>query len=84
MKIALIGLAQSGKKTLFTLLTGRDVSGVMKPGDIFEGVAPIRDKRIDVLSSMYNPKKTTYAENLKGVESAFDSSSKFKINYDFL
>lgn len=63
MKIALIGLAQSGKKTLFTLLTGRDVSGVMKPGDIFEGVAPIRDKRIDVLSSMYNPKKTTYAEN---------------------
>ena len=63
MKIALLGLAQSGKKTLFTLLTGRDVSGAMKPGELLEGVAPIRDKRIDVLSSMYNPKKTTYAEN---------------------
>ncbi len=63
MKIALLGLTQSGKKTLFTLLTGRDVSGTIKPGESLEGIAPIRDKRIDVLSSMYHPKKTTYAEN---------------------
>ena len=27
MKIAILGLAQTGKKTLFTLLTGRAVAG---------------------------------------------------------
>jgi hypothetical protein len=93
MKIALLGMAQSGKKTLFTLLTGRDVSGAMKQGELLEGVAPIRDKRIDVLSSMYNPKKTTYAENQiilcpdirennkkEGVKSAVDFSNSKKAN----
>lgn len=63
MKIALLGLAQSGKKTLFQLLTGRDLSAGVKPGESVEGVAPIRDERVDVLSKLYQPQKTTYAEN---------------------
>ncbi len=63
MKIALLGLTQSGKKTLFSLLTGRDVSQGVKPGESVDGIASIRDKRVDVLSEMFQPQKTAYAEN---------------------
>ena len=63
MKIAILGLAQSGKKTLFTLLTGRQVPATRKAGEAIEGVAPIHDNRVDALSNLFKPKKTTYAEN---------------------
>ena len=63
MKIALIGLPQAGKRTLFTLLTTRQVPDGLKPGETVEGIAPIRDPRVDVLAGMFNPEKTTYAEN---------------------
>jgi GTP-binding protein YchF len=63
MKIAILGLAQTGKKTLFTLLTGRDVPPTRKPDEAIEGVASIQDGRVDALSELYQPKKTTYAEN---------------------
>ena len=63
MKIAILGLAQTGKKTLFTLLTGREVPANRKPGEAIEGIAPIHDRRVDALSKLYNPNKTTYAEN---------------------
>ncbi|MDT8444131.1 MAG: hypothetical protein RQ722_07555, partial [Desulfuromonadales bacterium] len=63
MKIAILGLAQAGKKTLFSLLTGRSVPDSRKPGETIEGVAPIHDSRVDALSDLYQPKKITYAEN---------------------
>lgn len=63
MKIALLGLPQSGKKTLFTLLTGRVVPEHGTEGESLEGVAPIRDPRVDVLSDIAKPDKTKYAEN---------------------
>ncbi len=63
MKIAILGLAQTGKKTLFTLLTGRQVPATRKTAEAIEGVAPIHDPRVDALSELYQPKKTTYAEN---------------------
>jgi hypothetical protein len=63
MKIAILGLAQTGKKTLFSLLTGRDVSAARKPGEALEGIAPIHDSRVDALSELYQPNKTVYAEN---------------------
>lgn len=63
MKIALLGLAQSGKKTLFNLLTGRPVPAARKPGEAVEGIAPIHDARVDALSDLFQPNKTTYAEN---------------------
>ncbi|MEJ2470669.1 MAG: DUF933 domain-containing protein [Desulfuromonadales bacterium] len=63
MKIAILGLAQTGKKTLFTLLTDRQVPATRKTGEAIEGVAPIHDSRVDALSELYQPKKTTYAEN---------------------
>lgn len=63
MKIALIGLPQAGRKTLFTLLTGRAVPEVRKPGESPEGIASIRNARIDRLSDICKPKRKVYAEN---------------------
>lgn len=63
MKIAILGLGQTGKKTLFTLLTGREVPPSRKPDEAIEGVAPIHDQRVDALRDLYTPDKTTYAEN---------------------
>jgi len=63
MKIAILGLGQTGKKTLFTLLTGREVPSSRKPDEAIEGVAPIYDHRVDALRDLYTPDKTTYAEN---------------------
>jgi GTP-binding protein YchF len=63
MKIALIGLPQAGKRTLFTLLTRRQVPDGRKPGESIEGISAIRDPRVNVLAEMFKPEKTTYAEN---------------------
>jgi ribosome-binding ATPase len=63
MKIALIGLPQAGKRTLFTLLTGRAVPDGRKPGETIDGVAPVKDPRVDALARIFRPQKTIYAEN---------------------
>lgn len=63
MKIGLIGLNQTGKTTIFNLLTGReesDAAAVAKGAR--EGVGVVPDERIDFLSGLYHPKKTTYAK----------------------
>ncbi|MBI3985768.1 MAG: redox-regulated ATPase YchF [Lentisphaerae bacterium] len=64
MKVALLGFSQSGRKTFFTLLTGRKIPAGLKAGEALEGVAPIRDPRVDSLSALVKPEKTRYAENL--------------------
>ncbi|MBF0103733.1 MAG: redox-regulated ATPase YchF [Deltaproteobacteria bacterium] len=61
MKIAIIGLEQAGKKTLFSLLTGQEVSEHRRPGEVIEGRALVKDSRVDLLSKMYHPEKTIYA-----------------------
>lgn len=60
MDIAVIGLPSAGKTSLFSLLTGAGA----KPGKngVSEGVAKVPDDRIDYLSAMFRPKKTTYAQ----------------------
>ncbi len=68
MKVALLGLPQSGKKTFFTLLTGRGRGPAgfpaFKPGETLEGIALIHDTRVDALATIFKPEKTKYAENL--------------------
>ncbi len=64
MKIALMGMPQSGKKTLFFVLTGRQVPETSKPGETVEGRALIRDPRVDKLVQLAKPDKITYAENI--------------------
>jgi len=66
MKIGLIGRRGSGKTTIFNMLTdlGAQVGGYPggDKGDIHLGVIKVPDQRIDRLSEIYQPKKTTYAE----------------------
>ncbi len=63
MKIALLGFPQAGKKSLFRLLTGRDVPAGRKEDESIEGIAPIGDPRVDKLSELAHPERTRYAEN---------------------
>jgi GTP-binding protein YchF len=61
MKVGLVGFAGSGKTTVFNTLTGLDVP-TGYGGELHLGTARVPDERIDVLSRMFKPKKTTYAE----------------------
>ncbi len=64
MKIGLIGLSKSGKTSLFNLLTGQSVAtssfGTAR-GEMHTGIARVFDERVDRLSALFKPKKTTYA-----------------------
>jgi len=65
MKLGIIGLPQSGKSTLFGALSGtRGQAEALKPSRSEHHVATIRvaDERVDFLTSLYKPKKTTYAQ----------------------
>jgi len=64
MKIALLGLPQAGKRTLFTLLTGRKVPDGRKEDESVEGRAPVRDPRVDVIAGIVKPQRTKYAETV--------------------
>jgi GTP-binding protein YchF len=61
MHIGLVGFAGSGKTTVFNTLTGLNVP-VGFGGDVHLGTVKVPDARIDKLSGMFTPKKTTYAE----------------------
>ena len=61
MKIGLVGFAGSGKTTVFNTMTGLDVP-VGYGGEVRLGTVRVPDRRIDALSSIFSPKKTTYAE----------------------
>ena len=63
MKIGLVGLNQTGKTSLFDMLTGKESASIAGGGkgapNVGTGFVP--DERIDYLSGLYKPKKTTYA-----------------------
>ena len=59
MKVALVGLPQSGKTSLFTALTGAEPH--REKAGITLGSVKVPDARVDKLSAMYKPKKTTHA-----------------------
>ncbi|HTT72421.1 MAG TPA: DUF933 domain-containing protein [Anaeromyxobacteraceae bacterium] len=62
MKAGLVGYAQSGKTTLFNALTGLHKGGVPVRGQVNLGAIKVPDPRVDALSRIFKPKKTTYAE----------------------
>ncbi len=65
MRIALIGLANSGKTTVFNALTGSTIeTAAYSSGQIEPNLALVKvpDERLDVLTQMYTPRKTTYAD----------------------
>jgi GTP-binding protein YchF len=64
MKIGLIGLAKSGKTTLFNLLTGSSVATARYDSgraELHTGMARVPDPRVDRLAALFKPRKTTYA-----------------------
>jgi ribosome-binding ATPase len=61
MKIGLVGFAGSGKTTVFNTMTGLSVP-VGFGGEVRLGAVKVPDPRIDKLSKIFSPKKTTYAE----------------------
>jgi len=61
MKLGIIGLTGSGKKTLFEAFTGLSIQSTQKQ-EALVGTVKVPDERIDHLSKIYNPKKTIYAQ----------------------
>lgn len=61
MKIGLVGFGGSGKTTVFNTMTGLDAP-VGFGGEVRLGVVRVPDERIDALSRVFSPKKTTFAE----------------------
>lgn len=62
MKVALTGLAQSGKKSLFHLLTGRALPPGRREDEPLEGQVAVRDPRVDRLADIAKPQRIRYAE----------------------
>ena len=64
MKVGLIGQRGAGKTTIFNMLTGlqAQVGGFAGKEEVHLGVIKVPDARIDKLSQIFKPKKTTYAE----------------------
>jgi GTP-binding protein YchF len=64
LKIGITGLSNSGKTTVFNALTGQNLETTIYPttsGDPAIGVVKVPDARLDKLSEIFKPKKTTYA-----------------------
>ncbi|MFW5952455.1 MAG: DUF933 domain-containing protein [Gemmatimonadota bacterium] len=61
MKVGLVGFAGSGKTTVFNAMTALDVP-VGYGGEVRLGTVRVPDPRIDELSRIFSPRRTTYAE----------------------
>ena len=64
MRLGIIGLPNSGKTTIFNALTGASLpTGAVSSGqlEVHTEVVDVPDPRVDKLSALYHPKKTTYA-----------------------
>jgi GTP-binding protein YchF len=81
MRIGIIGLPQAGKTTVFNALTHGNQPTVYGGGqfEVHTAVVNVPDERIDKLSEMFNPKKTTYAQvtyaDIGGLEGKSDQSN---------
>jgi ribosome-binding ATPase len=62
LRIGIVGLAQSGKTTLFRILTHAHGSGAEAGRtEAYLGVVHVPDARLDRLTAMYQPNKTIHA-----------------------
>ena len=83
MKLGIIGLGRSGKTTVFNALTRRTGESVPPGGHVVPalGVVPVPDQRVDWLSGLYKPKKTTHAQitymDLQGVPGMSENKQEY-------
>ena len=61
MRLGIIGLPQSGKATVFDALT-RSVAADGNRQERRIGTITVPDERVDILSGIYNPRKTIFAQ----------------------
>ena len=64
MKLGIVGLQNVGKSTMFNSITKAGAECANYPFCTIEpnvGVVPVPDERLDALTKMYNPQKTTHA-----------------------
>ena len=64
MRLGIIGLPGAGKTSIFNVLTGADlpVGDRVSHVEVHTGVAEIPDPRLESLSALYQPRKTTHAQ----------------------
>ena len=65
MRLGIIGMPQAGKSTIFSALTGvRGIDSSLKApqGDQRVGTVRVMDDRVDLLTRLFKPKKTTFAQ----------------------
>lgn len=85
MKIGILGMPLAGKTTLFNLLTdqNKEISTFPSKGIKNIGIATVYDHRVDFLSSLYHPKRTTYATiefiDIGGISPELPSKEKAEI-----
>jgi ribosome-binding ATPase len=83
MKLGIIGLARSGKTTIFNALTKRIGESVPAGGHAVPvlGAVSVYDSRLDWLSQLYKPKKTTHAQvtylDLQGLPGLLESHQEY-------
>jgi GTP-binding protein YchF len=87
MKVAIIGIPESGKTTVFNALTGgrAEVAGYSPTLAPNTGVAKVPDPRLPVLESIFQPKKTIPAEvSYTDVAGSLKSFGKEGVGGEFL
>ncbi|MGA3115864.1 MAG: DUF933 domain-containing protein [Syntrophobacteraceae bacterium] len=83
MKLGITGLGRAGKTTVFNALTRRSGESVPSGGQVVPalGVVPVPDSRVDWLSALYRPEKTTFAQitymDLQGVPGMADNKREY-------
>lgn len=81
MELGIIGLPTCGKTTIFNALTRSDrptAAATTGKLEIHSATVDVPDPRVDLLSGMYNPRKTVYAKvtytDIAGLDKGIDKS----------